>query len=128
MRALVLGASGQISRAVARDLLALGLHVDAVTRDGRPLPAEIAAARHVGPARRTKLIAAVAYDPVIDPIAFTSAEAAELLTHPDAAGAFCAVSSASVYADDAGRGFETQEGFPDDPDPILKDQRQITPW
>lgn len=125
MRGLVLGASGQIGRAVALEMMAHGWQVDAVTRNGRSLPKEIAAARHVAEAPRADLIAAEAYDAVIDPIAFTPADVADVIARRDAIGAYCVISTASVYADAEGRGFETRGEFPRYPDPMSEDQPRV---
>ncbi len=122
MRALIFGGSGQIGRATALDLARAGWQVDAVTR-GRPLAPEVLALGvtplPAGPNRA--VVVARGYDAVIDTLAFTAADAADLLAEP--AGHVTVISTASVYADDQGRGFERlDDGFPRYPDPIPEDQ------
>ena len=57
---------------------------------------------------------------------FTAADAADLMAEP--AGHVTVISTASVYADDQGRGLETPEpGVPRYPDPITEDQPMMPP-
>ncbi len=125
MRALVFGASGQIGRAVAGAWSAAGWEVIAVSRSraaeiGLPLQAPLetraATIRALGP-----------FDAVFDPLVFSAEDAADLLAEP--AGHLVVVSTASVYADDQGRGFETDRsrGFPRYPDPIPETQALMPP-
>jgi nucleoside-diphosphate-sugar epimerase len=68
------------------------------------------------------------YDLVIDVIPFEAAHAEQLLDLD--AGALIAVSSASVYADDEGRGLDEAQStadFPDYPVPIPESQRTVEP-
>lgn len=68
------------------------------------------------------------YDLVIDVIPFEAAHAQQLLDLD--AGALIALSSASVYADDGGRGLDDARGaadFPDYPVPIPESQRTVDP-
>ncbi len=131
-RALVFGASGQIGRAVAAELLASGWQVDAVTR-GRPLPSELAEdARHLimGDSRAAMIAARPSgYDGVFDPLCYTAADAADLLDARSQVGALVVISTASVYADAEGRGFETDPaaGPPHYPDPIPEAQPRVPP-
>ncbi|MEO1048315.1 MAG: hypothetical protein AAFW59_08295 [Pseudomonadota bacterium] len=65
-------------------------------------------------------------DVVLDTIAFDEADAARF--DPAAIGRYIAISSASVYCDDQGRGFETPDlGFPEFDGPIAEDQRRLPP-
>jgi nucleoside-diphosphate-sugar epimerase len=74
---------------------------------------------------RAALVGARSYDAVIDTLAFGAADAADLLAAD--AGHFTVISTASVYADAAGRGLETagEAGFPDYPDRIAEDQARV---
>ncbi|MEO8243973.1 MAG: sugar nucleotide-binding protein [bacterium] len=126
MRALVFGGSGQIGRAVAMELAEAGWQVEAVVRGGRSLAPEVLALG-VTPlaalASRAALISR-GYDAVVDTLAFTAADAADLLAEP--AGHYTVISTGSVYADDQGRGFELRaNGFPDYPDPIPETQTLV---
>lgn len=122
MRALVFGGTGQIGRAVAADLARAGWQVDAVTHQ-RPLSEDALALGirpiSLGPSRAA--LVSRGYDAVFDPMAFTAADALDLMAEP--AGHVTVISTASVYADAEGRGLErTEEGFPHYPDPIHEDQ------
>lgn len=123
MRVLVFGASGQVGRAVARDWAAAGWDVVAVSRSALPgLGIPVQAPR----ASRAETIRALGpFDAVFDPLCFTATEATDLLAEP--VGQLVVVSTASVYADDQGRGFETDPalGFPRYPDPILETQSTV---
>ena len=126
-RALVFGGSGQTGRAIAAALLAKGWQVDATTRMPT-LPAEIAAATHVPRlGTRADTIRAERYDAVIDTLAFTAEDAADLLAARISCGQLVVLSTASVYADATGNGFETGDDFPAYPDPIPEDQATVPP-
>ena len=127
MRALIFGGTGQIGRATALEFARAGWQVDAVTRS-RPLAPEVLALGvHPLPAGPTRAaLIARGYDAVIDTLAFTAADAADLLAEP--AGHLTVISTASVYADAQGRGFErTDDGFPHYPDPIPETQPLVPP-
>lgn len=83
MRALIFGGTGQVGRAVAMTLAQAGWQVEAVVR-GRGLASEVLAlgVRPVaaGPSRAA-LVARV-YDAVVDTLAYTAADAVDLLTEP----------------------------------------------
>ena len=131
MRAVVFGASGQVGRAAAAELARAGWQVAAVVRGGRDLPAELAAlgvVRHEPGSSRAALIGQMGgADAVLDPLAYDAADADDLMAAQADVGAFCVISTASVYADAAGRGFETDDGFPDYPDPIHEHQPRVAP-
>jgi nucleoside-diphosphate-sugar epimerase len=131
MRAVVFGASGQVGRAAAAAMARSGWQVTGVVRGGRALPAELAAlgvTRHDPAETRAALIGALGgADAVFDALAFTVADAEDLLAAQADVGAFCVISTASVYADARGRGLESGEGFPDFPDPIHEDQPRVAP-
>ena len=123
MRALIFGGGGQIGRAVAQDLVQAGWQVDAVTRSPDLVVPSVTA---LPPAPNRATHVARGYDAVIDTLAFTAADAADLLAEP--AGHFTVISTASVYADDQGRGFELRDnGFPQYPDPIDEGQALVPP-
>lgn len=128
MRAVVFGASGQVGRAAAA-LARQGFAVAGVVRGGRALPAELAplgVTRHDPMETRAALIRSIGgADAVFYALAFTSAEAADLLAVRADVGAYCVISTASVYADAAGLGLESGDGFPDYPDPIHEDQPRV---
>jgi nucleoside-diphosphate-sugar epimerase len=74
------------------------------------------------------LAVAKGFDLVIDVIPFDARHAQQLLDLD--AGALIAISSASVYADDEGRGLDeaaSAAGFPDYPVPIPETQRTVEP-
>lgn len=131
-KALVLGASGQMARALVPMLAEQGWHVDAVTRAGRDLPPELAAfARHKpsGDSRAQMIRDDKGYDAVFDPMAFDADCAGDLLAARDDVGQYCVISTASVYADAAGRSLETAgaTGFPDFPRKIDETQPTVPP-
>ena len=69
---------------------------------------------------------APAADVVVDTIAFDEDDVARF--DPAAIGRYIAISSASVYCDDQGRGFETPDlGFPEFDGPIAEDQTRLPP-
>ena len=130
MRALVFGGSGQIGRAVAIRLAQAGWQVTATTRGGRALPDDLVA---LGVARaetgpKAALIAR-GWDAVMDPLAYTAADAGELIAARADMGRLCVISTASVYADAQGRGFETGPdlGFPEYPFEIAENQPRVPP-
>lgn len=131
-KALVLGASGQMARALVPMLAAQGWRVDAVTRAGRDLPAELTPfARHKPSAdSRAQIIRdGKGYDAVFDPMVFDANCAADLLAARDDVGQYCVISTASVYADAHGRSLETagNTGFPEFPREITETQATVLP-
>ena len=131
-KALVLGASGQMARALVPMLAKRGWHVDAVTRAGRDLPPELVPfARHKPSAdSRAQMIRdGKGYDAVFDPMAFDAGCAADLLAARDDVGHYCVISTASVYADAKGRALETagDTGFPEFPREITESQATVPP-
>ena len=131
-KALVLGASGQMARALVPMLAEQGWRVDAVTRSGRDLPPELVQfARHKpSAASRAQMIRdGKGYDAVFDPMAFDADCAADLLAARDDVGQYCVISTASIYADAKGRALETagDTGFPEFPREILETQPTVPP-
>lgn len=107
-RAVVLGGTGLVGRAVARRLLRAGWQVDVIGRDPTHLPADVAAAggRFVAADRGDGDRLAAAFgdgaDLLVDCICYTAADAERLLPFARAAGSTVMVSSKAVYVDDAG--------------------------
>ncbi|MDQ1043548.1 nucleoside-diphosphate-sugar epimerase [Streptomyces sp. V4I2] len=69
-------------------------------------------------------------DVLVDMVAYGPEHARQLTSLGDRVGAAVVVSSVSVYEDDKGRGFDTQQepgGFPEYPVPITEDQRTVRP-
>ena len=131
-KALVLGASGQMARALVPMLAAQGWRVDAVTRAGRELPPEVQPfARHKPSAdSRAQMIRdGGGYDAVFDPMAFDADCAADLLAARDDVAQYCVISTASVYADAVGRSLESagDTGFPQFPREIAETQATVPP-
>ena len=105
----VLGGTGQIGRATARRFVELGWHVVVGARDEARFPDELRRAG-VGFARIDRgdpgALAATLGDGVdvlVDVVSMTAADARQLIDVRDRIGSCIAISSASVYADDAGR-------------------------
>lgn len=127
--ALVLGGTGQIGLATARRLLADGWAVTVASR-GRtaataPVPEgarPLVLDRDDAPALAA---AASGVDLLVDAVCYTAAQASGLIALGDSVGALSVVSTLSVYADDAGRGFETDGDFPTYPNPILESQPRV---
>jgi nucleoside-diphosphate-sugar epimerase len=134
-RAFVLGGTGQIGRAVARDLLAAGWDVTISHRGARPPPAELAE-RGAGvvvlergnPGDLPRALGAGA-DALIDTTAYDAGHARQLIAVQDSVGSFVVISSASVYRDGLGRTLDEapQNGFPELPDPIPETHPTVDP-
>ena len=133
-RAVVIGATGQIGRAAVGALAGDGWEVTAVSRgggrdDGWPEGVRVARADR---ADDTALAEAVGdgCDVLVDMVAYGPEHARQLLALSDRVGSAVVVSSVSVYEDDKGRNFDTQDepgGFPEYPLPITEAQRTVTP-
>lgn len=129
MRALVFGGGGQVGRAVAAEFVRGGWQVDAVVRGGRPLSADLAAldVQRLDPGASRAALMRKGYDAVCDTLAYTAADAADLLSAKGSCGHLTVISTASVYADAAGRGLESADGFPDYPAKISEEQSRVAP-
>jgi nucleoside-diphosphate-sugar epimerase len=107
-RALVVGGTGMIGRAVARRLLAAGWEVDLTGRDPTRLPTEVAAAggRFVAAERSdsAQLLAALGdgTDLLVDCICYAAEDARRLLPLARNAGSTVMISSKAVYVDALG--------------------------
>jgi nucleoside-diphosphate-sugar epimerase len=121
----VLGGTGQIGWAVAARLVEAGWDVTVGSRGTRPAPEGI---RHIRVDRSEGLAVVDGADLLVDVIAFTAGDALQALGRD--VGAIVAISSASVYADGAGRtldGATGAEEFPRLPVPIPETQRTVDP-
>ena len=130
--AFIIGGTGQIGRATARNLLANGWRVRLAQRSDAGLPSDLAGRVELVELDRDQPGAlavglAGGADAVIDTIAFTEAHARQLIALSPDIGALVAISSASVYRDGAGRTLDeaAQTGFPEFPVPIGEDQPTV---
>jgi nucleoside-diphosphate-sugar epimerase len=130
----ILGA-GQIGRAAAVRLAAEGFAVRLAHRPGRPFPIEL---RDLGveevPVDRSVPGALSAglgdgADALIDSIAYTPDDAAQLRSIQDRVGAFVVIGSCSVYRDVEGRTLDEarEVGFPKFAGPIAETQPTVAP-
>ena len=130
--ALVLGGSGQIGRAAVPALLDDGWDVRVLCRGTGDHVAEVRSwgAQPVVGDRRDDgaLDRAIGsgVDVLVDAIGYDDRDADALLAHRDRIGAAVVISSAAVYADAAGRSFETDE-FPVLPVPVPESGRTVPP-
>ncbi|SDU32943.1 NAD-dependent epimerase/dehydratase family protein [Jiangella alkaliphila] len=133
--AIVVGSTGQIGRATVESLLADGWTVTSVHRGTVAQPSGWAARGVVErPADRADLAGVVAAsggaDVVVDTIAYDDADARLLLGLAGDVGSLVVVSSASVYADDAGRTLDGSTGpddFPRFAGPVPETQATMPP-
>ncbi|WTJ80406.1 NAD(P)H-binding protein [Streptomyces sp. NBC_01538] len=133
-RAVVIGATGQIGRVAVGALARDGWEVTAVSRGGGrdgdwPDEVRVAAADRADDAA---LGAAVGdgCDVLVDMVAYGPEHARQLAGLAGRVGSAVVISSLSVYEDDKGRNFDTQEepdGFPEYPVPTPEEQRTVRP-
>ncbi len=130
--ALIIGGTGQIGRAAARNLLANGWRVRLAQRSAADLPPDLVGRVEAVELDRDQpgaLAAGLAdgADAVIDTVAFTEVHAHQLIELSPDIGALVTISSASVYRDSAGRTLDeaAQTGFPAFPVPIGEDQPTV---
>jgi nucleoside-diphosphate-sugar epimerase len=131
---MIIGGTGQIGRAVARNLLEHGWRVTLAQRSSDGLPEDLAEQTTLTAVDREQpgaLGAAIGsgFDAVIDTIAFTEDHARQLLQIGPNIGGFVVISSGSVYRDSNGRTLDgaSQTGFPQFPIPISEDQPTVDP-
>lgn len=128
-RALVLGGTGQIGLATARRLLVDGWSVTLASRGRTPATAPVPEGASPLVLDRDDAsalaVAANGVDLLVDAVCYTAEQARGLTALGDSVGALSVVSTLSVYADDAGRGFETEGDFPTYPDPIVESQPRV---
>ena len=133
-RAVVIGATGQIGRVAVGALARDDWEVTAVSRGGerdRDWPDGVRVAR--ADREDDKALSTVVgdgCDVLVDVVAYGPEHARQLTSLADRVGSAVVISSLSVYEDDKGRTFDTQQepdGFPVYPVPITEDQRTIRP-
>ena len=131
-RAVLIGGTGMIGRATARNLAQHGWDVVAVSRAGT-LPdglAELgvqAVAADRGEDSQLRAALGGGTDMVLDTVAFGREHAEQLNALDGLAGSLVVISSASVYADDEGRALDGESDFPNLPNPIPETQRTAEP-
>lgn len=134
-RALIVGGSGQIGRAVCRRLVGDGWSVTAAQKRPERVPAELTADGVMTIALDREAPGALAkavgggFDAVIDTVAYDEGHARQLLAIESDVGALVVISSGSVCCDEAGRTLDeaATHGFPDFPVPIPEDQPMVAP-
>ncbi|MEO8713762.1 MAG: NAD-dependent epimerase/dehydratase family protein [Acetobacteraceae bacterium] len=134
-RAFILGGTGQIGRAMAGDLLAVGWDVTVSHRGANPPPAKLVecGARIVVLDRDNPDDLARALgtgtDALIDTAAYDLGHARQLIALQSSVGGFVVISSASVYRDRLGRNLSeaSGNGFPELPDPIPETHPTVEP-
>ena len=100
-RAIVLGGTGVVGRAVGRHLRSTGWHVDLVARTARePFPDVVVADRHDTAALRA--VVGDGADLLVDCLCYTSADAEMLLPLLARVTATVVMSARAVYVDDTG--------------------------
>ncbi|MEU3983305.1 NAD(P)-dependent oxidoreductase [Streptomyces sp. NPDC026672] len=133
-RAVVIGATGQIGRPVVDALAGDGWEVTAASRGGgrdAGWPAEVRAVK-LDRSDDAALAAVIGdgCDVVVDVVAYGAAHARQLTGLAGRIGSAVAISSAAVYEDGKGRGFDTQQepnGFPEYPVPVPETQPTVAP-
>ncbi|MFI9757376.1 NAD-dependent epimerase/dehydratase family protein [Streptomyces sp. NPDC051963] len=131
---MVIGATGQIGRLAVSALARDDWEVTAVSRGGgrdEDWPEEVRVAR-ADRADDTALAAVIGdgCDVLVDMVAYGTEHARQLTSLAGHVGSAVVISSLSVYEDDRGRNFDTQDepdGFPEYPVPITEEQRTIRP-
>jgi len=132
MNALLVGGSGQIGIAAARDLLQAGASVTVAHRGGRALPAELRG--HVAEATLDRAdpdalrTLARGHDLVLDCVAFTPADAEPYASLVGELGSLVVISTASVYLGTNGTWMDAATGeddFPRFPVPITEEHPTV---
>ena len=133
-RAVVIGASGQIGRPAVHALVRDGWEVAAASRGGTRDPAWPDGVRTVRLDREDDSALATLIgdgcDLLVDMVAYGARHGRQLTALADRVGSAVVISSVSVYEDDRGRGFDTQDqpdGFPEYPVPITEKQPIVRP-
>ena len=134
-RAVVLGGTGLVGSAAARRLADHGWEVTAAARGEREVPAGleerarlVRVDRADSAALRTLLDGGA--DVLVDTVAFGREDADQLIQLRDLYGSLVVISSAAVYADETGRGWEGATGPDDFPQfrvPILERSPTVEP-
>ncbi|MER5912715.1 NAD-dependent epimerase/dehydratase family protein [Streptomyces sp. NPDC001982] len=131
---MVIGATGQLGRPTVDALARDGWEVTATSRGGgrdEGWPEDVRAVR-LDRADDPALAAVIGdgCDLVVDMVAYGAEHARQLTSLADRIGSAVVISSASVYEDGKGRGFDTQEepdGFPEYPVPVPETQPTVAP-
>ncbi|WP_198655175.1 NAD-dependent epimerase/dehydratase family protein [Streptomyces geranii] len=131
---MVIGAAGQIGRVAVGALARDGWEVTAVSRGGGrdgswPAEVRVAAADRADDAALAAVVGD-GCDVLVDMVAYGPEQARQLTALAGRVGSAVVISSLSVYEDDKGRNFDTQEepdGFPVFPVPITEEQRTVRP-
>ena len=124
--ALVIGGGGQIGRAAVPALLADGWDVRVLGRHAVDLDGvESVLGDRADPAALDRALGS-GVDVLVDVVAYDDRQAEPLIARRDRIGSAVVVSSAAVYVDAAGAGFES-EVFGDFPVPIAEDQPTVAP-
>jgi nucleoside-diphosphate-sugar epimerase len=129
--AFIVGGTGQIGRAIGKNLLAGGWRVTVSHRGTRGTPPELAGA-HVAvldrnqPGELERALGGGA-DVLIDTIAYDEKHAGQLVGVQGDVGSFVVISSVSVYRDPQGRTLDeaSKTGFPELPDPVPETQPTV---
>ncbi|MFI6466365.1 NAD-dependent epimerase/dehydratase family protein [Streptomyces sp. NPDC050538] len=131
---MVIGAGGQIGRPAVDALVRDGWEVRAASRGGTRDPAWPDDVRTVRLDREDDLALAALVgdgcDVLVDLVAYGARHGRQLTALADRIGSAVVVSSVSVYEDDRGRGFDTQDqpdGFPEYPVPLTEKQPTVRP-
>ena len=130
-RAFVLGGTGFVGRHVSRRLAHSDWDVTVGSRGETDIPSEVKNLRHVTVDRSMddSLAAVVAngFDVLVDVIPYEPSDAQQIIDLRDRVGGVIAISTTSVYADDAGHTMDEakdEETAPRMPVPILETQRR----
>jgi nucleoside-diphosphate-sugar epimerase len=129
-RALVLGGTGQIGRAIAHRLLAAGWDVDLAGRNPAKMPADLTDARFVAAdrhdARQLEAAFGAGADLLVDCICYTAADAELVVPLARDAGSTVMISSKAVYVDAAGN-HSNSDAAPRFDGPIRETQPTMAP-
>ncbi|MGP4006793.1 NAD-dependent epimerase/dehydratase family protein [Streptomyces sp. 4N124] len=131
---MVLGATGQIGRPAVGALARDGWEVTAVSRgggrdEGWPEGVRVARADRADDAALAAVVGD-GCDVLVDMVAYGTEHARQLTSLAGRVGSAVVISSVSVYEDDKGRNFDTQDepdGFPEYPVPLTEEQRTVPP-
>lgn len=133
-KAFVLGGTGFIGQHIVRRLLGSGWDVTMGSRGEAGIPRDLEGVRHVTVDRSIadglSSAANKGFDVLVDVIPYEIADAERLLELRDEVGSIVAISSASVYSDDAGDSLDEATGiddFPRVPVPIGETQPRVGP-
>ncbi|WP_155855927.1 NAD(P)-dependent oxidoreductase [Cellulomonas sp. URHD0024] len=124
--ALVIGGGGQIGRAVIPVLLGHGWDVRVLARHAPAVDGVEAVVGDRDDGGVLDRALGTGVDAVIDVVAYDDRQAVPLLERRDRIGSAVVVSSAAVYVDEHGMGFETDD-FGAFPVPVAEAQRTVAP-